>query len=579
MSLAVWEERSYAGEASLADLPEGRCDVLVLSVGSGPEMPGAAGLLADCARVVRPGGWLCVYGSPRWLPDWGVRLVGPDRIASPWMFKYWIAIELDAAPRAGFLQPAHRGLLMFLRERPDSAHQPPFRLNTATVRVAHRFCAACGRHLKDWGGKKHLMHPLGAMLSDVWRDLPKMELRSGAAPAAVLDRIRALTMQEGWRGVHVIVAGADGVFESVSTISEPPARAMVGSETPRGLEPDQVIEADCVEFLESLNGAHPGGVFDLVFADPPYNLAKGYSAYADARAEQDYLDWCERWLDGAARALRPGGSLFVLNLPKWAVHHAAFLNTRLEFRHWIAWDALSEPRGRLLPAHYALLYYTKPGAPPVFNYSPLGARPDPECVLPPDAPKYCVRPGCIQRRKRRGEDEKVELSDIWFDIHRIRHRRDRDAHPCQLPEALLERIVRLASPPGGWVFDPFCGAGTTAVVAARLGRRFVVVDSDAGYVAITRAKLAAMQEHARRHGVPRVPRAPIQRPSRPVRKKDIEIRLQELARRIGRVPTEAELEAADPALLEAIDRLYPNRGAALKRCKLALAVTPAGPGG
>jgi hypothetical protein len=577
MALTDWDERSGPADAALSDLADASCDALMLSAAGGPGTfgPNAEALLGECARVLRPGAWLFVYGAPRHLPDWGVRLVGTDRVASPWRFKYWIALELNAAPRGDFLQPAHQGLLMFLRKTPGSNRQPPLRLNTAIVRVPHQTCAACGRHLKDWGGKKHLMHPLGTALSDVWRDLPKMELRSHVAPPVVLERIRALTAHDSWRGVHLVGPAAGTGFPALAPLPAAPLSVTVQAGAAPTLKPDQVIEADCVAFLDELNRAHPDGVFDLVFADPPYNLAKRYDAYADARAEQDYVDWCNRWLEGAARALKPGGSLFVLNLPKWALHHAVFLNTQIEFRHWIAWDALSDPRGKLMPAHYALLYYTKPGAPPVFNYSPLGAPPRADCVEPPDAPKYCLRAACIARRKRRGDDERVELSDIWFDVHRLRHKRDRDAHPCQLPEKLLERIVRLASPPGGWVFDPFCGAGTTAIVATRLGRRFVVVDSDLNYVRLTRAKLAAMREHADLFGVPAVPRAPTRRPPRALRKKDIETRLQALARRLGRVPTEREIEEADPALLAAVDQLYPNRGAALKRCKLALAGGPA----
>jgi DNA modification methylase len=223
------------------------------------------------------------------------------------------------------------------------------------------------------------------------------------------------------------------------------------------IEHDKVYQADCVAFLNRVAELHPDGLFDLAFADPPYNLDKSYDAYEDALADQHYLEWCNQWLDGMARTLKPGGSLLVLNLPKWAMHHAAFLNARLEFRHWIAWDALSDPRGKLMPAHYALLYYTKPGGKPVFRYA------NREGVQQPDAPKYCLRAKCIKDRKARGDADKVELADVWFDIHRIRHKRDRDAHPCQLPEKLMERIIKLTTNPGGLVFDPFCGAGTTAL--------------------------------------------------------------------------------------------------------------------
>jgi site-specific DNA-methyltransferase (adenine-specific) len=335
----------------------------------------------------------------------------------------------------------------------------------------------------------------------------------------------------------------------------------------RKLERNHVYSADCVAFLERVARLHPDGVFDLVFADPPYNLEKSYDTYADALAERHYLEWCERWLDGMTRTLKPGGSLFVLNLPRWAMHHAAFLNARLEFRHWIAWDALSEPRGRLMPAHYALLYYTKPGGKPGFDYAGFGDRRDPEAVQRPDAPKYCLRAACIRERKAGGDDARVELSDVWFDVHRIKHKRDRDAHPCQLPEKLMDRLIRLTTRSGDLVFDPFCGAGTTAIAARKLGRDFVVVDLDTNYVRITTEKLAAMEQAAAVSGTAAVPRQRVARPRKAASKRAIELALQELARKLGRMPTETDLSQE---LLQQIALIYPYPGAALKRARIVL---------
>ena len=89
---------------------------------------------------------------------------------------------------------------------------------------------------------------------------------------------------------------------------------------------------------------------------------------------------------------------------------------------------------------------------------------------------------------------------------------DRDAHPCQLPEKLMERLIRLTTRPGDLVFDPFCGAGTTAIAARKLGRDFVVVDLDADYVRLTREKLVAMARGQAASGVAAVPRARVARP-------------------------------------------------------------------
>ena len=550
--------------------PESRA-VVVLSAGAELDAQ-AAPLLEDCVSVLRQSGLLFIYGLPRELSSWAEHLTRAGDETGRMIFKYWLALEIDEAPRAGFLKPVHRGLVMFIKNDPRRKTPAALPLNAAEVKAPHRFCTACNKNVKDWGGKKHLMNSKGTALSDVWRDLPKSRLRDSVVPDCVLERIRALMAGEGVTGLHIIQlppkkserrASPRPVFKTIAQCA--------GSETGAPFERDQVVLGDCVSFLDRVAAAHPEGVFDLAFADPPYNLAKNYANYDDTRADQHYLDWCNQWLDGMARTLKPGGSLFVLNLPKWALHHATFLNSRLEFRHWIVWDALGDPRGKFMPAHYALLYFTKPGAKPVFNYTPPGKRAMGDAALPPDAPKYCLRAACVRDRKAAGDDAKVELSDIWSDIHRIKHKRDRDAHPCQLPEKLMERIIRLTTNPGGLVFDPFCGAGTTAIAARKLGRHFVMTECDANYVRITNEKLAAMKEHADLFGEFVVPRRSTRRERGFTTKKAVEIFLQQLAQEIGRVPTEEEIHRADGKMLAAIDRIYRNRGAALKRCKVALA--------
>src|SRR5438477_7964671 len=76
---------------------------------------------------------------------------------------------------------------------------------------------------------------------------------------------------------------------------------------------------------------------DLVFADPPFNLGKGYpSKINDSLKDQDYLDWSKRWITEAVKLLRPGGSFFLFNLPKWNLRLGEFLCGLLTFRHWIA---------------------------------------------------------------------------------------------------------------------------------------------------------------------------------------------------------------------------------------------------
>jgi site-specific DNA-methyltransferase (adenine-specific) len=81
------------------------------------------------------------------------------------------------------------------------------------------------------------------------------------------------------------------------------------------------------------------------------------------------------------------------------------------------------------------------------------------------------------------------LSDVWTDIHRVKHNKYRDEHPCQLPIHLLERIILMPSDEGDVVLDPFSGTGTTAIAAKRLGRNYISIELDSEYVRISQNKL------------------------------------------------------------------------------------------
>jgi site-specific DNA-methyltransferase (adenine-specific) len=575
-------------EKRIRNIPSTSLDIVILNTSfdlpakDGPIPAGAYSLtenarflLQESVRALNVGGLLFVYGLPKDLPFAGEFLSQVSCESGQMIFKYWIALDIDSRTRGEILEPAHVGLLLYLKSASPTS-QSPFHLNTKEVRVPHKLCDACGLNVKDWGGKKHLMHPLGTAISDVWRDLPKKALKDCRVPRPVEDRIIALTQFEGAKAAKLLQESS--CVERVATMPEFTVTKKHAAEVEWAkidrIAKNRVYGGDCVSFLQHVAKLHPEGLFDMAFADPPYNLSKGYNSYDDARADQYYIEWCNEWLYWMARTLKPGGALLVLNLPKWAIHHATFLQAHLDFRHWIAWDALSDPRGKILPAHYALLHYTKSGASPVCNYTGLLAysKLAEEVVPPPDAARYCLRSSCVKRRKQLGDDEKVELSDIWFDVHRIKHKRDRDAHPCQLPERLMERIIKLTTPRGGLVFDPFCGAGTTAIAALKIGRDFVTVDLDKHYVEITERKIAAMQANADLFGYFVVPRRKVEREKKPISKKEIETYLQDLAIRLGKEPTDSDIYSDRPEMLENIDLIYPSRLEAIKRCRVALAV-------
>ncbi|WP_455296948.1 DNA-methyltransferase [Brucella pituitosa] len=229
-----------------------------------------------------------------------------------------------------------------------------------------------------------------------------------------------------------------------------------------------LYQGDCIDVMSQLENS----TVDLAFADPPFNLGKSYTSNInDALATHEYIAWCKQWLDEMIRVLKPGGALFLYNLPKWNLPLGAYVGERLTFRHWITVDIkYSLPiKGRLYPAHYSLLYFIKGDKPAIFH-------PD---RLPVPCCKHCGG----ELRDYGGYKNKmnplgVSLTDVWSDIPPVRHAKykKRDANGLSLK--LMDRIVSIASDPGSVVFDPFGGSGTTYVAAELTKRRWIGSELD-----------------------------------------------------------------------------------------------------
>jgi len=434
-------------------------------------------LIDTCCSHIKDGGLIFIYGLPNYLSFFGEYLSDRKRDEFSYLFKYWIACEYRPDELSDGLPTAHIGLLLYLKSK-SKLSPTPFNINTKYVRVPYANCPSCGNTTKDWGGKKHLINPLGSAISDVWTLNGNTIKSVNIVGSGVVERILALLSE----GKEVLLINQSKVKAKISIPSD--KVEFTNPKKSTSFSANKVVHQSCIDYLNQLSKKHPEGVFDLAFADPPYNLAKNYSKYEDDLEERKYVDWCNEWLLGMLNNLKEGGALFVLNIPKWAIYHFNFLADKMIFRNWIVWDALSTPAGKLLPAHYSLLYFTKRGSEPKIILA------DKKLI---DSREYCLRGSCIKKRKSSGDDRKELLSDIWKDIHRIKHKKDRDHHPCQLPTKLMKRIIELFSDKNDIIFDPFGGAGTTAIAAKLLHRKYVITELDEQYVKISERNIAKIQ--------------------------------------------------------------------------------------
>ncbi len=266
-----------------------------------------------------------------------------------------------------------------------------------------------------------------------------------------------------------------------------------------------VLLGDNLAVLRSM----PAESVDLVYIDPPFGSGqtrrlsairtgsgartrlgfggRRYSfevvsalAYADGMALEEYLGFLGDRLEAIHRVLRPEGSLY-LHLDHRSVHHARLLLDSIfgpeRFLNEIVWayDYGGRARDRWARKHDSILWYSK-SAVWTFNRDDVDRVP-------------YMAPGLVGPAK--AALGKLPTDVWWMTIVPTRGA-ERTGYPTQKPLRLLERIIRASSHPGDLVADFFCGSGTTAVAAARLGRRHLCVDSNPDAVRITQERLAAL---------------------------------------------------------------------------------------
>lgn len=253
---------------------------------------------------------------------------------------------------------------------------------------------------------------------------------------------------------------------------------------------NRIVQGDCLALLDRV----PAGSVDLLFADPPFNIGYQYDQYDDERQRDEYLAWTERWLAGAKRVLSPTGSMFVAIGDEFVAEHKIRMDALgLTMRNWIVWYYTFgvNCKQKFSRSHTHILYYVADPRSHTFNADSVrvpsarqttysDARANPKGKVPDNT--WIVRPQDSQWLFASDEDTWLE-SRVCGTFHERRREpgSDETAHPCQMPEAVLERIIKAASHPGQLVLDPFAGSGTTLAVAARLGRKWLGFEVSKAY--------------------------------------------------------------------------------------------------
>lgn len=237
---------------------------------------------------------------------------------------------------------------------------------------------------------------------------------------------------------------------------------------------NQILCGDCVEILRKAKEPFA----DLVFADPPFNIGYKYDKYQDEKASDHYLAWTRNWIGQCVRVLKPHGSIYIAIGDEYAAQIKLILEDehKLSLRNWIIWHYTfgQQTKTKFARSHTHILYFVKDAKRFTFNDDVVR-------VISDRQKKY---------RDRRANPTGKIPDDVWNEYARICGTfAERTGHPCQMPESLLARIIRVSSNEGDWVLDPFCGSGVTAAVAHKLGRLYTTMDLSEDYVKAAKQRI------------------------------------------------------------------------------------------
>jgi len=265
---------------------------------------------------------------------------------------------------------------------------------------------------------------------------------------------------------------------------------------------DEILLGDNLPLL----GTFVGEAFQLIYIDPPFNTGKsrtrktlqtvpdgegdrtGFQGrrYKTRLLEQssyrdqfdDYLAFLAPRLEEAHRLLKNTGTLY-FHIDYREAHYCKLLLDEIfgreSFLNEIIWayDYGARARRRWPAKHDTVLVYVKDPSAYFFDSAEVDREP-------------YMAPGLVTAEKA----AKGKLpTDVWWHTIVPTNGQEKTGYPTQKPEGIIRRMVQASSSPGDWCLDFFAGSGTLGAVAASLGRRYVLIDSNPEAVEIMRARL------------------------------------------------------------------------------------------
>lgn len=253
----------------------------------------------------------------------------------------------------------------------------------------------------------------------------------------------------------------------------------------------------CADLLEVIDRV-PDGIADLIIIDPPYNLAKDFNGLAfSAISSEKYAEYLRTWFYKVCDKLKPTGSLYMCGDWKCTAALQSVIEERLTVLNRITWQ---REKGRGAKSNWKnamedIWFAVKTPDEYYFDVESVKVK------------RRVLAPYKVDGKPKDWEaeaDGKFRLtcpSNFWDDISiPFWSMPENTDHPTQKPEKLYAKLILASSQRGDVVFDPFVGSGTSAVVAKKLGRKYLGVEINEEYCLWAAKRLQMADENAEIQG-------------------------------------------------------------------------------
>ena len=223
----------------------------------------------------------------------------------------------------------------------------------------------------------------------------------------------------------------------------------------------------------------PAAFVDLLILDPPYNLSKNFNGNSFKKKGKDqYVTWFQKVIDLLIPMMKPDATLYVCSDWTTSTLILPILESKFYVRNRITWE---REKGRGAKSNWKNntedIWFCTNSTKYYFNVEAVKLK---RKVLAPyrinGAPKDW-------KEEEKGNYRLTHPSNIWTDITvPFWSMPENTDHPTQKPEKLIAKLILASSRKGDFVFDPFIGSGTTAVVAEKLKRLWCGVDINTEYI-------------------------------------------------------------------------------------------------